>query len=221
MKLSRNGCLGIAGVVVLLIVVAVVAVYGYFNGLQQTAVSKHTGLNAQYQDNQNYLSSYISGFYEMAGIPQAQGDQLATILSEAVKGRYDEDGFGSGSPLFVAISEAYPDLSQLSVGWNKIQDYIQGGREGYRNVQSKLLDMLRDYDLWRQSGLIQSAFIRMMGYPDNTLVARIGTDVVYGQAALDRMRTIVLTQEAINAYQTGVMDPLQVPGAPARPTEAK
>jgi hypothetical protein len=224
MKISWKLGFGLAALVLAAIVcVGGIGLYGYANSLQMTGVSLEKQLNAQYLDNQNNLSSYISGFYEQVGIAQAAGSQLDTILTDAVKGRYDgKDGAAFGSDaLFAAISEAYPDTSQLAGNWTVILDYIKAGRESYRNIQSKLLDMLRSYDTWRESGLVQSQIIRLMGYPSNGLVARIGTDKYTGQDALDKMYQIVLTKEALDAYNTGTMDPLQVPGAPARPTEAK
>lgn len=218
---TRLTCLVLAIVVILFGCGGIFVAYSYANSLQTTGVTKQTALNAQYKDNQNYLSGYISGFYEMVGISQATGTQLDTVLTDAAKGRYDKNGFGSGSPLFVAMKEAYPDLSQLANNWGKVQDYISSGRSGYTNTQSKLLDMIRDFDTWRKSGLIQSQIIRMMGYPDDGLQAGIGPDVVYGEAARQRMLNIVLTQDAINAYETGVMAPLQVPGAAPVQTQAK
>lgn len=47
-------------------------------------------LNAQYLSNQNYLSTYIAGFYEQSNVLSAQSDQLDRILTDAVKGRYEE-----------------------------------------------------------------------------------------------------------------------------------
>lgn len=203
----------IVGAVVLGLIVIILSVYGYINGTRNQGIDWETRLNSQYVDNQNYLSSYISGFYEQIGVAQAGTDALDAVLTDAVKGRYDEGGFGSGSSLFNAIAESYPDLTQLAANWGKIQDYITSGRAGYRDIQSKLLDMLRGYDAWRLSGIIKSAVIRAMGFPTMDLKARIGENILYGQAAEDKMWQIVLTQSALDAYESGTMNPLTVPTA--------
>lgn len=199
--------------VVLVLVLIILGCYNYVNNIRNEGIDWEVRqLNPQYVDNQNYLSAFISGFYEQIGVAQAQTSALDGILLDAVKGRYDQGGFGSGSSLFNAIAEAYPDTTQLMANWGKIQDYITAQRAGYRDMQSKLLDKLGAYDNWRLNGFVHSAVVRMLGFPSMELKARIGDQVVaYGPAAEDKMWQIVLTQAAMDAYQSGVMNPLAVP----------
>lgn len=199
--------LGVVAAVVLL----AVGVYSFVNQTRTEGIVHEQELNAQYLDNQNYLSAYISGFYEKINLANVQSDAFNTILTQAVQGRYDEDGFSTDGAFFSAIAEAYPDLSSLMAAWNDIQTYVTAGREGYRNEQSKLLDMLRAYETWRQSGIVKSMLIRAMGFPSNGLKARIGDQIYFGQAALDKMYQIVLTGAVLDAYNSGTMDPLEVP----------
>ena len=168
-------------------------------------------LGTQYLDNQNYLSAFIAGFHEQIGVANTATDALDRVLTDAVKGRYDQGGFSVNSALFAAVVEAYPEKSaaELTALWGRINDYIIGQREGYRNQQSKLLDMLRSYDTWRNSGIIQSTLIRLVGYPSDRLIARIGENQFKGQSAEDKMYQIVLTQEGIDAYNNGVLTPLK------------
>lgn len=201
------------GVVVAVLVFIVWPIASY-NGVRNDMISKEQALSAQYLDNQNELSSYVSGFYEQLGVAKAKSAQMDKILLDAVKGRYDNQGgsvqIGKGSPLFSAITEAYPILSGLDI-YNKVADYITAGRQAYKDKQSKLLVMLRNYDTWRKSGLIHSKFASMAGAPSDNLRAQIGTSAVYGRAAEDRMYSIVLASAATKAYQTGTMEPLTVP----------
>lgn len=205
--------LGALATVVLGVFVFTISCYSYVNGIRNTGIEKERALTAQYLDNQNYLSAYISGFYEQLGVQREAGNQLDRILEDAVKGRYDKGGFAVNSPLFAAIVEAYPEagVEQLMENWGKLQDYIAAQREGYRNVQSKLLDMLRSYDTWRETGIIKSSFVRTLGFPSNRLEARVGEMVLTGEAARDKMYHIVLTSQAIKAYESGEMDPLKIP----------
>jgi hypothetical protein len=96
--------------------------------------------------------------------------------------------------------------------WGKIQDYIASQREGYRNQQSKLLDMLRAYDTWRTKGFIQQLIVNnLLGFPTDNLVARIGDQQYVGPVAREKMFQIILNPSAIEAYEDGVMEPLTVP----------
>ena len=187
--------------------------FGYANGLYNTSLTHERGLGAQYQDNQNYLSAFISGFHEQVGLSRAAGDQFKDILVDAVKGRYDgrKSGLTIKSPMFFAFKEAYPELGPQALlqTWSKIQEYVQAQREGYRNIQSKLLSRILAYDVWRESGLLRRVFVSaFLNIPSNRLEARIGGKVVRGAAALEQMRKIVLTQGAIDAYQDGTLAPL-------------
>ena len=202
-----------SGWIILAVVVAFAfSLYGYANGIRNEGITKERQLGAQYLDNQNWLSAYISGFYEKVGLAGAQSDTFDKILTDAVKGRYDKSGgFSANGAFFAAVAEAYPDQSSLMAAWNSIQDYVTAGREGYRNQQSKLLDMLRAYDTWRETGFIKSAVVSAMDFPGKSLEARVGEMVLTGENARQKMYQIVLVQEATDAYTTGTMKPLAVP----------
>lgn len=203
----------IVGAILGALILGAIGLYGYANGLQQEAVARETELNAQYLDNQNELSTYISKFYETIGVANLKSDKMDQILLDAVKGRYE--GHSSAQPgqgqLFSAIQEAYPNID-LSI-YDRIVDQIASGRDAYKQKQSKLLDMLRAYDKWRESGLIQSRIIAAMGVPSERLEARIGTSVKRGAEARDQMYLIVLTKSTTDAYNSGQLDPLSIPGA--------
>ncbi len=193
--------------------------YGYCNGLRNESVDRETHLNAQYLDNQNYLSSYVSGFSEKTGLANAKSDKIDQILTDAVKGRYEGDngGMGKGGAFFSAIVEAYPDAGKDLAIYDKIADYVQSQREGYKQMQSGLLDNLRAYDKWREEGIVQSWIIEhVIGVPSKRLEAHLGTTVYRGNEARDKMYLIVLDSKTIKAYDTGVMDPLQVPSSPQK-----
>lgn len=183
------------------------------NGTQKTMVDKETALSAQYTDNQNELSSLISTVKETLGIADRNTQALDTVLADAIKGRYDGETSaqpGGADAVFSAIVEAYPDLNGVSLPYAKVQDAIIGGRTAYKNKQTKLTDMISNYNKWRNSGFIHSKIAAMVGAPSDNLVAAIGDDEVTGKAALQRMRKIVLTSEGKKAYETGEMDPMDL-----------
>lgn len=207
----RNALVAL-GVVLGVILLFSLGLYGKFNGINNTAVDKETALSAQYQDNQNELSSYVSGFYEQTGLVAAKSAQMDKILTDAVKGRYDKGSTAApvGGQLISAMIEAYPDLSGLD-SYDKIMTYVQSGREAYKQKQSKLLDMLREFDKWRNTGLLNKHFISWAGVPDKNLRATIGSKSVFGAKAEKQMYLIVLAPQAKAAYTTGEQAPLTVP----------
>ena len=213
MKMSKG--LIIAGVSVGVLLLLVMTMYGKFNGINKDGVKRETALSAQYQDNQNELSKFQSGFYEMLGVADAKSAQMDKILSDAVKGRYENGssaavpGAAGNTALFSAMVEAYPDLSGLDA-FDKIIDYAAAGRESYKQQQSKLLDMLREYDTWRRSGLIHKQFVKVSGFPSSDLRAQIGAKAVTGEAALEQMRLIVTTSSTQEAYTTGTQEPMVI-----------
>src|SRR3989344_8051173 len=177
------------GVLALLLLIMSLGCFNYLNGTRDDGINYETGLTAQYLSNQNYLSAYISGFYEKVSVQEAQSKALNEILTDAVKGRYEDGGYSVNSPMFAAIVEAYPEagVQEFMANWGKASDYISAGREGYRANQDKLLDMLRQYDAWRGKGMVKSNVVRQLGFPSERLEARIGERKWTGEAARDRM----------------------------------
>jgi hypothetical protein len=195
-----------------LAIVATISLVSWLTTIRQTAINTETQLNAQYLDNQNYLSSYISGFYEQFDVLQIQSDKLNSILQDAVAGRYDKGGFSADGALFSAVVEAYPEASAATLlsNWGKAQDYIASQREGYRNKQTKLLDLLRAYDSYRWEKWYREFALWVMRFPSKKLEARIGSEVTRGDEAREQMYRIVVTSDVIEAYKSGEMEPLQM-----------
>jgi hypothetical protein len=204
----------IVGLLVGGLFVAGIGCFVYINNVDKEGVAIETSLNAEYLDCQNYLSAYVSKFYETVGVANLKSDKMDTIITDAVKGRYE--GKTSAQPgqgtLFSAISEAYPNIN-LEI-YDKILEIINQGRDGYRNMQSKLLKDLANYDNFcKGRGFIHKFALSFDHFPSNALEARIGKDVKKGEEARNQMYLIVVTSSTTDAYQSGHMDPLQVPGA--------
>jgi hypothetical protein len=208
------------GLIAILLAIACVTVgvgtILYFN-VYNTDLDFATRLSTQYLMNQNDLSEFISGYHEQFGVYEYTLDGIEDYMVDAVKGRYDIRD-ASGSPtgqldaqMFVnVIVEAYPQTDGITQIAQRLMDYIQTQRAEFKNNQDKLLDMLRAYDRWRL-GMPQTIFLRLMGKPDENLKARIGDKVYTGQDALEKMYQIVLTKEALGAFESGTMEPLRPP----------
>lgn len=204
--------IGVVVGAVALVIVAIVAMvfYSKVNGLRNTAISKETALVSQYKDNQNELSTYILQFKETMGVANVGADRLEDILVDAVKGRYDGNMEpGDSGSMFSAIAEAYPDLTATSESYAKVQDLVVSGRNAYKNQQTKLLDMIRDYDSWRNRDFIDSLIVRdWIGAPTDLLKVNVAGVTYKGEDALEKISEIVLVQDAIDSYDTGIQEPL-------------
>lgn len=209
-KIATGAIVGIG--LALFLVIALLVGFTKFNGLRNQAVSKEAALIAQYQDNQNELSTYILQFKESMGVAAKGSERLEAILVEAIKGRYDGNmSPGTDGSMFSAIAEAYPDLTATTESYAKVQDLVVSGRNAYKNKQTKLLDMIRDYETWRETDLINSFIIRnWVGAPTDRLKVTVDGEDFIGEAALAKISQIVLTRDAIDAYSTGEMDALIV-----------
>lgn len=198
--------------VVLIVGIVGGSFYGKVNNLRNVAIQKENALVTQYYDNQNELSTYILQFKESLGIADKSSERLEDILVEALKGRYEGDmepgGSGSGS-LFSAITEAYPDLTATADSYAEVQKQVIIGRNTYKVKQTKLLDMIRDYNEWIKLDLVDSAIIRdIIKAPTDSLVVTVDGDEVTGKAALKQIKKLVLVKDAVDSYETGITKPL-------------
>jgi len=204
----------IAGIAGLLVLIIALVGYGNINAINTEGVQRETALIAQYKDNQNELSTYILQFKESLGIADRGADKLDEIILNAVKGRYGDDANGvdpTGGSMFSAIAEAYPDLTATSESYAKVQDLVVSGRNAYKNKQTKLLDMVRDYQTWSETGLIKRQMIDFLGFPSKSLKVTDDGVTYRGEDALERIERIVLTSDGVDAYETGEQDPLILP----------
>lgn len=200
----------IGAAIIALIVILGFSFYGSVNTTRNTIITKEKSLVAQYQSNQNELSTYILQVKESLGVAEAGSDKLNKILSDAISGRYDgKMEPGTGGAMFSAISEAYPDLTATTASYAKIQDLVVSGRNSYKNTQNLLLDKIRDYDTWTQQGLVRSFIVKnVLNAPTNDMKITVGTNTFRGEDALDKMRQLVLSSDAITSYETGVAEPV-------------
>ena len=184
------------------------------SSIDKEGVRLETQMTAQYLDNQNELAAFTNGFYELIGVADLKVEALDRVLENAVRGRYDDgtsiaaDPLGGNNPqLISAMVEAYPDLGGLD-SYDEIIDYVAAGREAFKNEQSKLLDQIRAYDTWSESGIFKPMMIDFLGFPSDTLRAQIGEEFVTGDEALEQMRIIVTTGSVSQAFETGEQGPL-------------
>lgn len=181
------------------------------NGVTNSGNKQEQALNAQYNVNIGDLSTCIQKIEETAGVAKGQAAAVDGILLDAVKGRYDTPGSTAhvgGGKFFSAISEAYPDLTQVSATYQQVLTIINGCRSDYQGDQAKLQDEIASFEKWRTGSWTVRHFGG--GFPNANLIARKGNTVLHGRAALDQMRVMVVLAEANTDYNTGqqqVVDP--------------
>ena len=210
---NKAKALSLAAILLVVLLIVGLSVYGNVNTINSEGVQQEAALTAQYDDNRQQLSTYTAQFRESLGVADRQSDKLDEILTNAITGRYDNDGggvdFNSDGALFSSLTEAYPDLTASTESYAKVQDLVISGRDAYANKQTKLLSMLAKYDTWSESGLIKRQVIDGLGFPSKSLRAVDGDGQVHtGEEALTMIRQIVLTQDARDAYDTGTTEPL-------------
>lgn len=217
------------GVAALLAVIVVVWCVTSYSGARNGLIDRESGMNAQYQANQAELDAFVKKVNEEFQVAGVKRDALDKVLSDAVKGRYDNTNATPATPngnvqsksLISALQEAYPNLGGLDV-YDRIVTEISSGRENFKQVQVKLLDMIRDYESYRKHGLTHSFWINRVGYPElqanlGRLPASLqcgepvqanGACVLHGKLALAQMHTIVTSGDTSGSFATGQEGPL-------------
>ena len=167
-------------------------------------------LEAEYRNTQAELSSCTEETRRAVNTAEALTDAQIEILEAAVTGRYQDDqgnstsasgALGQGA-LFSAVLEAYPDLTPTGQTFQQVMAIITGCIGDFNDRQMALSNRIAAFENWRDSaGLVN--FIGKGQFPTDDLEATIGDSTVNGQAALDRMRSLVLTGDAIASYEEG------------------
>ena len=195
----------------LLVVLLFVGGCGYksVSDARKQAVDLETQISAQYQANQAQRSAYANGLIEQLDLADKKTDRLRSILQDAISGRYGNGGLGKGSPMFLALAESYPDLTQNMNIYDTIAAYVQDKRTAFANDQVKLRDLVRRYDNLREGGgFINPIRFDIAGVPTNNLCAQIGSQSVCGEQALPQIKTLLTDQGTRDAFETGDDKPL-------------
>jgi hypothetical protein len=116
-------------------------------------------LKAARDDNQNILASYTQKIKEAAQVPDMYVADLKKITDAAIQGRYGPDG---SKAVFQFLKEQNPNLD--SKLYAKLQQIIESGRDEFKNGQTKMLDVRRQYET--QQGLFwRGLWLRIAGFP--------------------------------------------------------
>ncbi|MDR3616447.1 MAG: hypothetical protein P4L53_23000 [Candidatus Obscuribacterales bacterium] len=198
------------------VVIGGIGMFGFASSIKHTGVVMEQGLSTGYQDDQVELDTGVKEIKEAVGISNIKFANVDKVIRDGLSGTLAatiDPKTGGRSPFMIALQAAIPNVD-ASI-YDRIIDKDLAFREHFKQTQIIFRDKIRDYQTWQNDGLIQPMFIRMMGFPSDNLEARIGTQVVHRQAALDQMKVLVTSVETDTAFQTGHEEGIDLPGAPA------
>lgn len=130
----------IAGFVALIISAAVFLGFTYKHYYDLGAVYEND-IKAQYEQNQNVLSSLSLRVVEQMGVAKEYKKAVQDVIKQGMEGRFGANGSGA---LLQAFTEAYP--GQLSPEmYIKVQNSIESGRKDFENEQKLLISKVQVY----------------------------------------------------------------------------
>ncbi len=182
-----------------------------YTTVRNEGAEKEPALSQQFNSTVAFYGQLRQSVADQLSVSREKSNAMDAILSDAVKGRYDmpgQPGVVDRQAVFSAIKEAYPDTSGLNI-YDRVLENIQAGRQHFANQQVQLQDMVRDYKTWCTTGsLFHPYWVKKLGFPRNNLVAKIGDKEYHGQAALDKMSQVIIDQDTIQIFRTGVDKPM-------------
>jgi hypothetical protein len=191
---------------------------GEYNGFQTTEVN----LSAAWEDEQNWLSSYVLGFQEQASTMGFNATAIKDIMVAAIDAQPGDDNFGSGA-LVASITQAYPDAGAAEITRlaDRLMTYTESQRSAFRDKHSKTIDMTRVFEI-KLNTFPGNLIAGVMSIPDGNLQARVGGQILAtGRDALAMIRRPISDAKTNEAFQTGVMQPLSPFSPTAAPTAAR
>lgn len=172
MKRSQFGAISnnllilvVIGLLALIIIPSYISAANYGN---RTEVA----LRAKMEDNENIYAQGTQKVMEIAQVPAMYRDDLKTVITAAIQGRYGENG---SQATFQWLKEQNPGLDASM--YTKIQQVIESFRNEFKNAQTGMLDMRRSYETALGS-VWQGMWLRIAGYPkiDLTKFTIVTTD---------------------------------------------
>jgi hypothetical protein len=202
----------LAGIVGVIVLVGIMVINSNL-GIRRDGEKLQNMLNAQYSNTQIELGNCLDKSRTAAGVATALSKSQRDILTAAVTGRYQDAKTGASTAsqgaaqqkAFVsAVVEAYPDLTMVSQTFNRVLEVVTGCRDVYNGTQQKLQVMIASFEDWKDDKGIMNWWGKSR-FPSHGLEARDPGygGIAYGQAALDRMKSVIVVKDAGDAYRNG------------------
>jgi len=162
--------LGFAGFILAILIVAATS----YISANNYGARIEAQLNAEYENNQNILAQGQQKVMEAAQVPTMYKDDFKEIITADVQGRYGKDG---SKATFQWLKEHNVQIDKEL--YRKIQQLIESYRDEFKNSQTKMIDVKRQYEA--EQGLFwRGMWLRIAGFPkvDMNKFKPIVTDAV-------------------------------------------
>ena len=163
----------VLGLVAFIVLIVIVGATSYI-GANNYGAKIEAQLIAERDNNQNVLAQGQQKVMEAAQVPAMMRDDFAKVAKDAITGRYGPNG---SQATFQWLQEQNPQMD--SKVYAKIQQLVEAYRDEFKNSQTKMIDVRRQYDaelgmFWR------GMWLRIAGFPkvDLTQFKPITTDRV-------------------------------------------
>lgn len=174
-KLQRGNAMVtvLVGFVGMVIIAAIIAVTSYIRA-NDYGSRIEAQLDGEYDNNMQVLAQGQQKVLEIAQVPAMYKDDFKEIISADVQGRYGKDG---SNATFQWLKEH--DVALDSSMYKKIQQAIESYRDEFKNAQTKMIDIRRQYEA-EQGTVWRGFWLKRAGFPkkDMAKYKPIVTDAV-------------------------------------------
>lgn len=138
--------LGVIGALFVLLFIGVSTTWSHRN----TAVELEERIKAQHISNKSNYDNMWKSFKEIAQVTDMQAEHYKDVYTGLITGRNQDTNL-----LFKMIKEDNPKLD--SSLYTKLQREISAGRKTFDNNQSKVTDMIREYNTFIKKKFIMAS----------------------------------------------------------------
>lgn len=178
----------ILGGAALVVVLAVITMFSWGVGSNNSWVRMENTIKAQYKQNQNNYDNYFKKLKEMVQVPDMYAAALKDVYTSALKARNGADG---SRAVISFLKEHNPNFD--SSMYTKVMQTIEAGRNSFEADQKRLLDLKREYETSLQV------------FPDSTLASTLGFPKI-DLAVFD----IVTSEQTEEAFKTKKAAPIKL-----------
>lgn len=168
-------------IVLAIILIVLVAGGGAMWSQRNVAIKMENRVQAQYKDNQNTYDNMWKKFKEMTQVTELQADQFKNVYMDLISGRNQDENL-----LFKVVHESNPELG--TEVYTQLQREISAGRETFKNSQTKLLDIIREYNDYVQTKVFMIILGKQPLNMDDYIVTSQRTDDAFNDKKDDEVK---------------------------------
>jgi len=161
-------------------------------------IAVENGIVFSYEESKNVHSNYVLKIKEMAQVPAMATAQLATIIREAIQGRYGDDG---SKAVFQFIKEQNPTVDQSL--YTNIQKEITGGRSDFKTSITRVNDR-KQVATNMLDDTVGGFFLKFMGMPRKH----------FGYDGDKDDYPVIMSEQSAETFKTGIDKGVELMPAP-------